>query len=186
MTRHFFASQEGTVRIVRWNGDGDHRQIGRGAENRSNFGWSQPAGAATEARRRPSNAARLMITIIFIIIIDIIEKNPLGAEGAPAFLCVDRRHNADCRSNRTAVNRLTPGLDSHADEEREGRNGGHYFPHAHGHGLHSGRAGGRGADGGDGQRGDSRRTTQVHRRGIIIIMVIIRRSRDGTGTGTGP
>ena len=29
-----------------------------------------------------------MITIIFIIIIDIIEKNPLGAEGAPAFLCV--------------------------------------------------------------------------------------------------
>ena len=174
------------MRIVRWNGDGDHRQIGRGAENRSSFGWSQPAGAATEARRRPSNAARLMITIIFIIIIDIIEKNPLGAEGAPAFLCVDRRHNADCRSNRTAVNRLTPGLDSHADEEREGRNGGHYFPHAHGHGLHSGRAGGRGADGGDGQRGDSRRTTQVHRRCIIIIMVIIRRSRDGTGTGTGP
>ena len=88
MTRHFFASQEGTVRMVRWNGDGDHRQIGRGAENRSSFGWSQPAGAATEARRRPSNAARLMITIIFIIIIDIIEKNPLGAEGAPAFLCV--------------------------------------------------------------------------------------------------
>ena len=35
---------------------------------------------------------------------------------------------------------MTPGLDSHADEEREGRNGGHYFPHAHGHGhgLHSG------------------------------------------------
>ena len=75
------------MRMVRWNGDGDHRQIGRGAENRSSFGWSQPAGAATEARRRPSNAARLMITIIFIIIIDIIEKNPLGAEGAPAFLC---------------------------------------------------------------------------------------------------
>ena len=55
---------------------------GEGAENRSSFGWSQPAGVAKEARRRPSNAARLMITIIFIIIIDIIEKNPLGAEGA--------------------------------------------------------------------------------------------------------
>ena len=158
---------------------------GEGVENRSSFGWSQ-------ARRRPSNAARLMITIIFIIIIDIIEKNPLGAEGAPAFLFVGGTMPiADQTGRRSvaAVNRLTPGLDSHADKEREGRNGGHYFPHAHGHGLHSGRAGGRGADGGDGQRGDSRRTAQVHRRCIIIIiiiMVIIRRSRDGTGTGTGP
>ena len=39
-----------------------------------------------ERRRRgvhQTPLARLMVTIIFIIIIDIIEKNPLGADGAP-------------------------------------------------------------------------------------------------------
>ena len=76
------------------------------------------------AARRPSNGARLMITIIFIIIIDIIEKILSGQKVAAA--------NGTAAAVGQSFDAGAGPAHGHEDGRKERRRVGHFFPHGHG------------------------------------------------------